>query len=378
MRNENWIDVPEERKLGALLRRINDTCTISETAQEVMNLTRAGGDISAARVADAVTKDPVLATEILRIANSPLFGQAKQVSDLKRAVVVVGMQELHNIAAAMSMMAAFATADPLSKSLRDTSVLSAAVGRYIAKRLSLDESEAFLSGLLSEIGAMACVSVDTADYKQIWQEAKGQFETRALLETRRYTTRSEDIGAQLLKEKRLPDKVAEAIKRGSGTDDGLLSRVTLFARRVSPLIVKAANENDAEIVQVEIPALYQKLNLPEIGIPHLIEICIEAAELAELSLRGEASLVEEDDSTEDLPMAKKDPAVFDIEEIVYAETEERKTLTAEAALVARPPAVRMGQTSEVKSSRMWIVIAIVFVIASAGAFYVWDSLKALL
>lgn len=361
---EDWLVVPPERKLSALVRRINESCTVSESAQEVMNLTRAGKEISVTKVADAVMKDPALATEILKIANSPLFGQAKHVIDLKRAVVIVGMQELHNIAAAMSMMTAFATGDPLSKSLRDTAVLSAAVARFLAKRLDLDESEAFLSGLLSEIGAMACVAVDTTDYRQIWQEANGQFDIRALLEAKRYTASSEDIGYHLLIEKQLPEEVAEAIKQGVGEGADLLASVTVFSRRVSPLIVKAANESDATILHETIPALYDELGLPDIGTPSLIEICIEAAKLAELSLRGEASLVEEDPVES---LGKKDPAVLDIEEIVYTETEERKTLTAEAVSIKKTAGVRMGESTATKTPTKWMVVAIVIVAVLALA-----------
>lgn len=369
---ENWLVVPAERKLSAFVRRINETCTVSESAQEVMNLTRAGRDISVTKVADAVTKDPALATEILKIANSPLFGQVKHIIDLKRAVVIVGMQELHNIAAAMSMMAAFAIGDPLSKSLRDTAVLSAAVARFLAKQLDLDESQAFLSGLLSEIGAMACVAVDTEDYRQIWQESNGQFDIRAMLEAKRYTASSEEIGYHLLIEKRLPEEVAEAIRQEAIEGADLLAYVTVFSRRVSPLIVQAANESDAKILNDMIPALYRKLKLPDIGTSSLIETCIEAAKLAELSLRGEASLVDDEAVAESTN--KKDPAVLDIEEIVYTETEERKTLAAEAFHLKNSAGIRMGQVPRAQFPTKWIVVVVGFVALTLAALYFFDKL----
>ncbi len=372
MRGENWTNAPLDRRLSVLLASIDAICTVSESAQQVMNLTRAGNDVSLTAVVDAVMKDPALAAEILKIANSPLFGQARQVYDLKRAVVVVGMQELHNIAAAMSMMAAFSTPEPLSKSLRDGSVLSAAVARLLARKLGMtDESQAFLSGLLAEIGAMACVAIDGENYKKIWNEANGRFETRSTLESERYTASSEEIGYHVLIGKQIPEVVAEAIKQTS-REENLLASITSFSRWVAPLIIKAANENNAAIVQNDIPTLYKSLQLPELASEELIQICIAAAELTELSLRGEMSLVDGDENSEQAAhILKADPSAQDISEIIHTETAERKTLEMEAALHAKP-AVRMGAVAgEPTFVKGMVAVGIVLAIAAAIVAYLY-------
>ena len=65
----------------------------------------------------------------------------------------------------------FATPEKLSHELRASSVLSAAVARLVARELGVDESSAFLAGLLCEIGAMACLAVDSSEYNTIWSDA---------------------------------------------------------------------------------------------------------------------------------------------------------------------------------------------------------------
>ncbi len=361
MKHPKWTEVEEDRKLTVLLREITDVCTVSETAQRVMELTRAG-EVNLTAVVDAVMKDPLLAAELLRLANSPLFGQAKQIDDLKRAVVVIGMQELHNIAAAMSMMAAFASPNPLSEKLRNTSVLSAAFARLTAKVLgNLNESTAFLAGLLGEIGAMACTAVDTTQYSTLFQNAAGDRGVRAKLETERYTAASDEIAYHVLKQNRLPDDVAAAVK-GDIEQSGLLGQITDLSRQAAPLIIRAAEEAEAKFLIEDIPALADLLGLPRLDPNRWMEICLKAAATAELSLRGELMLTDETD-IQSLSHPPQDPAAFEMKEIVYAETEARKTQTQTVIMASPEKPVRLDG---VKTSRTPPVLAVLVLAAAAG------------
>ena len=372
MHKSKWTDVDDSQKLTALIDEITGVCTVSESAQRVMELTRAG-EVNLSSVVDAVMKDPSLAAELIRLANSPLFGQAKQVSDIKRAVVVVGMQELHNIAAAMSMMAAFSAPDPLSLELRNLSVLSAAIARLTARHLGkVEESEAFLAGLLAEIGAMACNAVDTVQYTALWRSAYGDRGARNRYEAARYTTGSEEIGYLVLKRNKLPDEVAAAVRADS--ESGLLGGITSFARRVAPLIVIAAETSNVEILNRDIPKIAEELNLPPLVPEQWMKICVEAAVTAELSLRGEAMLSEaetEDDAEGEAEPSKKrpDPAAFEMDEIVYAETEARRTHVHSILLNKPESSIRLtgGETSGRRLPERMLFAA--FLAAAAGAFY---------
>ena len=69
------------------------------------------------------------------------------------------------------------------------------------------------------------------------------------------------IGSRVLIENRLPEVVANAIQ-GTQTDDfDRLARITLFARRVAPVITRAANEENAKLFSNGIPALAGELEL---------------------------------------------------------------------------------------------------------------------
>ena len=67
-----------------------------EHAFRVMRACR-GGEVGAADLAALVEQDPVIAAQLLRIANSAYFSQASQVTSLPRAITVIGQRALRNL-----------------------------------------------------------------------------------------------------------------------------------------------------------------------------------------------------------------------------------------------------------------------------------------
>ncbi len=291
-----WLSVDKELRMAAVMESITEVVAIPATAQEVLHLT-SNRDTSAQPVVEAVLKDPAFAAEILRVANSPWYGQMRKITDLHRAIIVIGLMEIHNIAAGMAMIAAFSSNDQLSENLRDSSVLSAALSSLTAKEMGdIDSTTAFLAGLLCEIGAMALISIDLEGYMEIWTSSQGIPEMRAHLEKERYCATSEQIGSELLARNKIPQPVYEAIQASLTTptsDLETLARLAIFSRLAAPLLIRAANEEQPEILMNDIIALAQRFGFGSIDKQKLVEICVSAGTTAELSLRGDISLLEE-------------------------------------------------------------------------------------
>ena len=302
-----WLDGEPADRFSITLARIEEVCPIRETAQRVMELAK-DEDASVSAIVEALIRDPALAAEVLRIANSPAYGQRQQVSDLQRAVSVIGMRELHDVAAAMSMLAAFDTEQALSKKLRDTSVLSATIASLVAAEVKVgNRSTAFLSGLLAEVGALACIAIDPPTYVETWERSEGSSELLARLERRTYGDTTGAIGAALLTKNKLPEEVARSIQGSALTPVSRLTplaRITLFARFAAPLLVQAAQENDPAFLTSDIPALAERFGIP-IDTGRLTEVCLRAGEAAELGLRGEGSLYEHARASEEDEPAKE-------------------------------------------------------------------------
>jgi HD-like signal output (HDOD) protein len=107
-----------------------------------------------------IKNDPALATKILKVVNSAFYGLPGQVSDLDRAIVLLGLSSVKNIAISASISRLF-TSDQLSDgfSARDLWKHSVAVGvvtrqmcAMIGKRAFAEE--AFLAGLIHDMGLL--------------------------------------------------------------------------------------------------------------------------------------------------------------------------------------------------------------------------------
>ena len=287
---DDWLDEEEGRRREKVLRRVSEVCAVPASAQRVLALSSDdSADIK--KLADAAGADPAIAAQLLRIANSPLFAHSKQIVDLKRAIVLIGRRELRTMAAAMAMLAAVKTDSPLSKQLNNSSVLSATLARVLSKHLDkkMDDGQAFLAGLLCEIGALACLSIDAEGYERVFDEAMNSQSSLASLEKARYGATSEEIGSDMLRRNLLPDPVVRAVGT-SPTDDPAslepLQKITLFSRLASPWIVAAAQAQDTQIITKRCGRLAERLALGDVEEEALLEMCIVAATAAELRLRG--------------------------------------------------------------------------------------------
>ena len=73
-------------------------------AMEIIRLTR-DPESSANDLADVLSNDPVLATRILQVANSPAYGLAREVTTVDRATALLGLKAVKMMALSFSLAA---------------------------------------------------------------------------------------------------------------------------------------------------------------------------------------------------------------------------------------------------------------------------------
>ena len=270
---------------GELLSRIQEVCPLPATAQRVAQLA-SDPKAKVEQVATVLATDPALAAEVMRIANGAGFGRTRQVSELAQAVLLIGLVEIQRMAAAMAMLATFRTKHELTFNFHDKAVLAGSVARSLATSLGVpDRGEAFLCGLLSEIGAMACAAVDAEGYLGIWQATRSDPAQREAAEMERYGAPSRVIAAGLLRRNDLPEKVALAIEGTPGAADATpLSRLTVLSRRAAAAMVDTKPSGDATAIGAALGALREELAVP-LPADDLVRICLEAAGTALSALR---------------------------------------------------------------------------------------------
>ena len=111
---------------------------------------------SASDVAGDLSEDQVIAASVLRIANSPLYRGVTKISSLQSAVARLGTGAIRTLMMHQSFRAAMFQQNSGDKQLAELiwhgSLAGAAIMRHLARILKRDEDEAFLIGLLHDIG----------------------------------------------------------------------------------------------------------------------------------------------------------------------------------------------------------------------------------
>ncbi len=117
--------------------------------------------VSIEQVAEVLSEDQAIAAKVLRVVNSSFYGMRKQITQLSRAVVRLGMTTVRNIVlgvCARNTILSAASETPEFKTLWSHSIAVASACDLIAQRVGYKPvEEAFIAGLLHDIGQMAMV-----------------------------------------------------------------------------------------------------------------------------------------------------------------------------------------------------------------------------
>lgn len=114
---------------------------------------------------DAFSKDPALCSNLLKVANSALYGLRAEVSSIDRAAVVLGRKVLRNVALAASMQTilpkaeihrAFSVTDLWRHSIR----VAAAAGSLAKSSGVWEPEQAFAAGLIHDLGLLVEIETD--------------------------------------------------------------------------------------------------------------------------------------------------------------------------------------------------------------------------
>jgi len=149
-------EVMQER----IVAQIDTVGTLPEIAAEVMRLAD-DPDATAGQLETVISRDPVIAGRLFKLANSAFFSRAGAVSTLPQAVRKLGFSTIKNLVLAASagnmLSKRLGAYDYVDAGLWDHSIGVALTCRSIAKGLDLQGAvadEVFLSGLLHDIGKL--------------------------------------------------------------------------------------------------------------------------------------------------------------------------------------------------------------------------------
>jgi diguanylate cyclase (GGDEF)-like protein len=189
--------------------------TAPGVGMRILEITR-GEDFSAADIAQAIMADSALTGRLLKIANSALSSPGQAITTVPEATMRLGVRSVRNVALGLSLISANRSGgcEKFEYERYWSLSLARAVAAQAISRVKRAGSppEAYVLGLLSEIGALALASVYPREYAALLEAHPG-VDAAALGRHERevFEIDHREVGACMLEEWGLPPAHAEAL-----------------------------------------------------------------------------------------------------------------------------------------------------------------------
>lgn len=262
--------------------------TLPGVAIRIIQMTR-DPDADFQDMAELIGSDPALSGRILKTVNSSFYGMSKSVGTISQALVVLGLQSVRTLALGFTLVDTLKHAGGAGYDLEGfwrRCVYSAVAARTAGEKAGLIQTEeAFLAGLLSDIGSLAMHIALGDRYDEVASKASCH-EDVPLLERELLGIDHCEVSARLAESWSLPPMLVEAMRRhhdpsGAPAELAKLTRTVHVGWRFAEVFIHHAAP--AETVKAAKQAADQYLDLLDRQVELLLEsVNIAAHEAADL------------------------------------------------------------------------------------------------
>jgi diguanylate cyclase (GGDEF)-like protein len=298
------------------LRNTNSIPSPPGVALEIISLNQRD-DIEIDDLANIVTRDPAIVAKLLRMANSSSFGRPGQVSDIRQAIMTLGMRSVNLLALCFSLSAGskgegagnFDYQRYWTSSAVTTTASSILARKYVPRFLD----EVFLSSILCDFGQLILAEAAANQYRPVLKRAEKPGASLQQIERELLGADHGEIGGELLSEWGLPPLICDAIKYHHAPDHDaladedarLVARVLEVASIVGDLytgteitagigsLQAAANQ----YFEMDANACHELLESTEASMAEVVEMlgleCNDPMEIAEIRMQATEHLVKQ-------------------------------------------------------------------------------------
>ncbi|HPF69421.1 MAG TPA: HDOD domain-containing protein [Candidatus Krumholzibacteria bacterium] len=234
-----------------LIRRtVRDLPPLPRVVQKLVRVV-ADDRVSAADVSRILGSDQALAGKILKLVNSPFYGQSGEIATVTRAVVVLGFSAVRNLALGLSAAGLLRKVGP-EYQLRfwRHSLATAAAAEVLSCLGGMPENpeEAFVAGLLHDVGHAVMAMIAPREFAAAFAPGGPD-----LLERERagFGLTHAKAGQLLLKRWKLPDELCDAVRfhhnpQAAPDEHAALGAVVALADMMANVIDTAYERGTAE------------------------------------------------------------------------------------------------------------------------------------
>ncbi len=176
-------------------------------------------DADSATLKECVEKDPALTAKILRVVNSSLYSPSRPIADLGQALALLGSKPLKLLVLGFSLPSDLfdgLEAKILAMYWRHSLTKAVAARELMEKVLRRPGDEAFIAGLLQDLGMLVLIQTLQAPYQRLVEKIRECCEDLYDRERELIGFDHTALSARLLRQWQMPDSLIDAIELEAG------------------------------------------------------------------------------------------------------------------------------------------------------------------
>ena len=158
-----------------------------------------------------IESDEVLSARIMKIANSVYFRRGDQAKDISRAVANIGLNEIKCLLSAAMLKSLLKGNSKMRNVIWGNSVATALTTKHLSMYTNIPEGEAFLCGLLHDVGKLIMLQRSTPKYEKLMQVFLNSSRGSVVLEEEGFDLTHIELGKWLAEKWSFPESVRRAI-----------------------------------------------------------------------------------------------------------------------------------------------------------------------
>ncbi len=201
------------RGVDALAQAAGQLFTLPQVAMEVLELTN-NPQVDTQALKACLERDPALTARILQVVNSSLFGLSRKVGDLGQALALLGTVPLKLLVLSFSLpdeLFRNLGADFLAQYWKSSLCHAVAARCFHQRGWGQSGDEAFVAGLLRQVGQLVLAQMLGPPYLQLWHQCRDQG-AELLVQERAYLGLDHvALSQRLLQQWKLPPALVQAL-----------------------------------------------------------------------------------------------------------------------------------------------------------------------
>ncbi|MFC1523696.1 HDOD domain-containing protein [Thermodesulfobacteriota bacterium] len=231
---------------------------------------------SFAELSVIISSDPALSARVLQIANSPFYPSSENITNIEKAISILGVNLLKNIA--LSFVIVRDMYGPAKGGFDfnffwKRAVTSAVAAELLSELFDRKSDDTFVTALLQDIGIVILYQCRTDDYLKVLDEKRASSLPISAVEEKIFGFGHHELGAELLKKWGIPENIYQPIRyhhteKNIPKNHRALAEVLRYSDSISSIYLGSGSASKLQNLRT---ALVNEFHLEEQKITELID-----------------------------------------------------------------------------------------------------------